>query len=148
MPLSREAAALFNSIQACPHLTWVVIDRVTNIAHLLLHNQWDGWHTPCQMNLAEIPLRHGVSHGRPTCFECFDQEDPAELGRETRNVMKIFGMRRGQHWHVTMFMGQLRHTLINVGNLTLSEHEWREYVATMVIGALSIGTRVIVEKEE
>lgn len=148
MPLSQEQAMLYDTIQQSPHRMLVYRDD-DGVAHLLCHTSWDGWFTPCNLNLSahEANLKN-VGYGHPTCFECFGEDDPADVGRVGRHSLKLYAQRRGQHWHVVMFMGALNETLVNLGGVTMLDYEWREYAAAVVLGGLTLGMRVIIEKEE
>lgn len=148
MAMSRERASLYETLQQSPHLP-LVFQSSDGVDHLLLRNPWDGWFTPCKLSLSahEANLR-SVRHGRPTCFECFGEDDPADAGRQGRHAVKLYAERRGQHWHVVMWMGALNETLMNVGGFVMMDFEWREFAAAVAIGGLTLGMRVIIEKEE
>jgi len=147
--MRQDVAILYDTIQAGPHLT-LTYTTPDGIAHLLFKNNFDGWWTPCKVNLSahEANLKD-VRYGRPTCFECFaDDEDLYAAGTHGRNTLKLYAERKGQHWYVVMFMGALNETLVNVGGVTMLDFEWKEFAAAVVIGGLSTGMRVIIEKEE
>lgn len=148
MAMSQERATLYNTLLANPHKLLTFRDN-EGTQHLLLHNTWGGWFTPCGLPLSsyEANLKHAV-YGYVTCFECFGEEDPAEAGRHGRNTLKLYAKKSGNHWHVVIFMGALAETLVNVGGVTMVEFEWREFAAAMVIGAKSLGMHIIIERDE
>lgn len=147
MALEQERATLYDTVFNSPHKT-LIWSGSDGTLHLAFYNQWDSWHTPCKINLRGQPMET-LRYGKPTCFECFiDDEDPTKVGRSSRNALKLCANKRGNHWYVVMFAGPVNETMANVGGVTMLDFEWREFAAAVVIGARTLGMKVIIEKEE
>lgn len=143
MPLSRETAQLYDAVQRNPHET-LIWEGPDSTLHLAFYTVVRGWFTPCGRQLHEQQIGR-LRYGRPTCFECFiDDKDPRRL---PQTMMKLRVALRGQHKQITVFMGRVNETLVNLGSLTLEAFEYREYIAAVVLGGKLLGMKVVVEEE-
>jgi hypothetical protein len=117
-------------------------------SHLVFHTSYNGWVTPCQLHVGASHIKH-LSYGKPTCFECMlDDKDPGDVGRDSRNCIKLFSEKRGNHVYVVMWMGHMNETLANIGGVTMLEFEWREFRAAVVLGCKQLGMPCILEGEQ
>lgn len=65
-------------------------------------------------------------------------------------IIKLRSVRKGDHIHETMFMGEENRTLVNQGTLVMNIGDWQLFGAVFLLGAKYSGDRlkVICEGEE